>query len=525
MRRTPLLVLACVGCSDPTAASLARAALATGWLKIDDIRPQNDNSQATSAQPVGAYDGMAASLPGDNYVYYFGGDFNSDLFHQAQSQGTRLAADGSFLTDATAPYLDIPPLGNNAGRQLFALFPVYDGTAYTSFLALGGQSKHASGPANLSDAWKFTLGSGWTPLGELPIPSNEVDPVQPDGSQAFVDTLSTYDARHGLAAGGLLGNPAHPTALPSTLLPSSLSSYTILTPNAVFYVAATGRFYDVPMVADTVAGYGYKAGRNTQCINLPDGRDVCCFGRQVRGDLVAFPYAHNCQIFTPDYAAPAASRWTECQDFQGVDGEDFNNPRCCATAGCVNPPQCADPTNGNTEIGLAVASNGHVLVVGGWIRGADNHSAFPRRSIVDFDPERCTDGAAYTVVGSLLLARTYPKVVAVPGATDTFLVIGGKGDDGDHYTTERVIYTPARGSTPPSARAQFDAPLPSWTNSDGRSYPFAGAWFGSAAGVLGNGAIWYAGGPDVSAGNCVAGAHCVLMGSAAQFALLPGAAN
>jgi hypothetical protein len=503
-------------------------ALATGWINIGDIAPQNDNSQASATQPVGAFDGMAASLPGDpnNYVYYFGGAF-SDSFNQAQPQGTRLGADGTFLTDAAAPYLDIPPLGNNAGRQLFALFPVYDGTSYSSFVALGGQSKRNGGPANLSDAWKFTPGAGWAPLGELPIPSNEVDPIQTDGSQAFLDILSTFDTRHGLAAGGHLGTASHPTTLPINAPQgvSNLNSYDVFTPNAVFYVGATGAFYDVPMIADTVAGYSYKAGRAPQCINLPDGRDVCCFGRQVKGSHATFPWAHNCQIFTPNYAAPAASTWTECQDFGGVDGEDFNNPRCCGTVGCVNPPQCMDPSNGNTEIGLAVASIGHVLIIGGYYRGADNVFQTTRRSIVDFDPASCTQGAAYTFVGNLQLARGYPKVVAVPGANDTFLVIGGTGETDaiNHYTTERVTYQAAHGSTPARATSQFDAPLPNWTNSDGRIYPFTNAWFGAAAGVLSNGTIWYSGGNGLSAGNCVVGSGCDLVGSAAQFALLPHA--
>jgi hypothetical protein len=184
-----------------------------------------------------------------------------------------------------------------------------------------------------------------------------------------------------------------------------------------------------------------------------------------------------------------------------------------------------DPSNGNTEIGLALASNGHVLIIGGYYRGADNASQFTRHSIVDFDPASCTQGAAYTVVGKLQLARGIPKVVAVPGATDTFLVIGGTSEITDAinlYTTERVIYQAARGSTPATATSQFDAPLPHWTNSDGMIYPFAGAWF-AAAGVLANGTIWYSGGGDVSPGNCVLGSGCESLGSAAQFALLPPA--
>jgi hypothetical protein len=362
------------------------------------------------------------------------------------------------------------------------------------------------GAPTITDAWKFTPGSGWTLVtSNLPIPTDtSVEPPQPSGAQAWTVSHPTYDPSHIVFAGGAPANAANPPALPPNVS-GKTTGYTVFTNNAIDYDVAAGAFFDTSMVPDTVIAdptvtpnVTFLSGTDTQCVTLSDGRRVCCGGRHVRGTHSGFSLGNRCQIY-----APSARAWTACQDFPGVSGEDFDNPVCCPAPGCAPIPQCMDPNNGRSEAALAVTSNDHVLIVGGWYRqeylaggpsaGYDNAHLFPSRAVIDFNPGNCTSGTAYTVLGAMLYARAQPQIAPIVSGGDSFLVIGGSGgtdllSPGDLYQTERLTYT----KSPAAMTTQRDADLPSWVDTSNVAHPFA-ASLNAFAGLLTNGQIFYAG--------------------------------
>jgi hypothetical protein len=162
-----------------------------------------------------------------------------------------------------------------------------------------------------------------------------------------------------------------------------------------------------------------------------------------------------------------------------------------------------DPNNGRSEVALAVTSNDHVLIVGGWYRqeylaggpsaGYDNAHLFPSSAIVDFNPANCTTGSAYTVLGAMLFNRAQPQIAPIVPGGDSFLVIGGTGGTdllsaGDLYQTERLTYK----KSPAAITTQRDADLPTWIDTSNVAHPFASS-FSAVAGLLTNGQIFYAG--------------------------------
>jgi hypothetical protein len=482
-------------------------AIASSWLAIDNLSGSN-NLKASATEPVGVLGGQVASLPGDanSFVYSFGGAMKGGLFGDATSEGFVLHPDATWDTDAVHPYLDIPPL--KGGRSLYGLAPLWDPSskAYTGFLALGGITANDSHAPVLTDAWKFTPGVGWTQVtANLPIPTDtSVEPLQPSGAQAWTVSPPTYDHDHIVFAGGLPANPASPPAMPPNVPGLKASACQVFTNNAIDYDIASGTFFDTSMVPDTVIAdptvtpnITFQAGVDGQCTALSDGRRVCCGGRQVRCSHTAFSLGNRCQIYTPSNRT-----WTACQPFPGVPGEDYDNPICCQTPGCSPIPQCMDPNDGRSEVGLAVTSNDHVLIFGGFYRqeylpggptvGYDNQHEYPSQAIVDFNPANCTRGTAYAVHPSAMLySRAQEQVVAI--AADTFLVIAGfgqisTGGFGELYQTERVTY--AKG--PATVTTQCEADLPTWADASGALHPI-GFSLDNAAGLLANGSVFYAG--------------------------------
>jgi hypothetical protein len=213
---------------------------------------------------------------------------------------------------------------------------------------------------------------------------------------------------------------------------------------------------------------------------------VCCGGRShFGGGHAAFPWSNTCQIFTPDFVTPGNSTWQLCHAWGPVPGEDDN-------------PGVDAYTHGRTEMAIAVTSDYKVLMFGGDIRMADNHTMATSNHVRMLDPALCGRGNEYTILDKTMLRpRDYAQIVALTNldATgDTFLIIGGDNNGQSSYSTERVVWDPA-SDTIASGYPRCDADLPSQLV-NGVRLPYNGAFFSQAL-LLSNGNVAYYGGSEV----------------------------